>query len=59
MWSTAFRLAVGIVCGYESFACFTRKVPTISEFVGKGGRKGDVLGGVILGGLAVHFLVGS
>lgn len=55
--TTALRYVVGSVCLYESFACFTRRVPTISEYVGRAERKGDLVGGLVLGGLALHFLM--
>jgi hypothetical protein len=45
------RALVGCTCSYEAFALATRSVPTVSHYC----REYPWVGGVILGGLVMHF----
>lgn len=49
----ALYYPVGIVCAYEAFAIFTRKVPTISSIC----WDHNIFTPIILGGLAAHLVL--
>ncbi len=49
----SLRYPVAIVCAYEAFAIFTRKVPTISSIC----WDHNVFTPIILGGLAAHLII--
>ena len=50
--SPAHHFVVGAFCGYEAAAIFSGKLPTLSSLQ----RKHPILGALIVGWLAIHFL---